>query len=64
MTRINLRMPERLKARVEQAAGADGVSVNSWLVRAATAGLERSTPDPHRPSRAPQGGQRFQGWAR
>jgi hypothetical protein len=64
ITRINLRMPDRLKARVEQAAGAEGISVNSWLVRAATAALERPAPDPRRPPRAPQGGQRFQGWAR
>src|SRR3954447_7063179 len=35
MTRINLRMPDRLKTRVEQAAASEGVSVNSWLVRAA-----------------------------
>ena len=35
--RINLRLPEQLKARVEQAAGARRLSVNSWLVRAAAA---------------------------
>jgi hypothetical protein len=64
MTRINLRMPDRLKARVEQAAAADGLSVNSWLVRAAGAALERPTSDPRRSPRAPQGGQRFTGWAR
>jgi hypothetical protein len=64
MTRINLRMPDRLKARVEQAAGADGVSVNSWLVRAATAALDHPAPDPRRPPRAPQSGQRYTGWAR
>jgi Arc-like DNA binding domain len=64
MTRINLRMPEGLKTRVEQAAGSDGVSVNSWLVRAAATALERPAPDPRRPPRAPQSGQRFTGWAR
>ena len=64
MTRINLRMPDRLKTRVDQAAGSEGVSVNSWLVRAATAALERPAPDPRRPPRAPQSGQRFTGWAR
>jgi hypothetical protein len=64
MTRINLRMPDRLKARVEQAAGSEGVSVNSWLVRAATAALERPAPGPQRPPRAPQSGQRYTGWAR
>ena len=64
MTRINLRMPDRLKARVEQAAAADGLSVNRWLVRAATAAVERPAPDPRRPPRAPQSGQRYTGWAR
>ena len=32
--RITLRLPEQLKARVEQAAARDGVSVNSYVVRA------------------------------
>ena len=31
--RITLRLPESLKAQVEQWAAADGVSVNTWLVR-------------------------------
>jgi len=33
-TRITLRLPESLKAAVEAAAAAEGVSVNTWLVRA------------------------------
>jgi HicB-like protein involved in pilus formation len=32
--RITLRLPESLKASVEAAAGREGVSVNTWLVRA------------------------------
>ena len=32
--RITLRLPEPLKARVEEAATREGVSVNTWLVRA------------------------------
>jgi hypothetical protein len=32
--RITLRLPESLKARVEAAAAAGGVSVNTWLVQA------------------------------
>ena len=64
MSRINLRMPDQLKARIEQAAGGEGVSVNSWLVRAATAALERSDPGSRREPRAPQGAQRYTGWAR
>jgi HicB-like protein involved in pilus formation len=31
--RITLRLPETLKARLEAAAGASGVSVNTWLVQ-------------------------------
>jgi HicB family len=32
--RITLRLPEQLKASIESAAGREGVSVNTWLVRA------------------------------
>jgi len=34
--RITLRLPESLKASIESAAAAEGVSVNNWLVRALT----------------------------
>ncbi len=64
MSRINLRMPDQLKARIERAAGADGVSVNSWLVRAATAAVERGDAAPRRQSRAARGAGRYTGWAR
>ncbi|MFN2517635.1 MAG: toxin-antitoxin system HicB family antitoxin [Jatrophihabitantaceae bacterium] len=37
--RISLRLPESLKSDVEAAAGRAGLSVNSWLVRAASAAL-------------------------
>jgi hypothetical protein len=64
MSRINLRMPESLKARVEQAAGGEGLSVNAWLVRAASAALERVDPS-RRPVRSvARGNQRYTGWAR
>jgi hypothetical protein len=33
-SRITLRLPDALKAAVERAAEAEGVSVNTWLVRA------------------------------
>jgi hypothetical protein len=61
VARINLRLPDQLKSRVEQAAGRDGLSVNSWLVRAAAAALERTAHDGRRVIRTPQ---RFTGWAR
>jgi hypothetical protein len=63
VARINLRLPDHLKARVEAAAAAEGLSINAWLVRAVTAGLERTSP-PRRPERWPQGSQRYTGWAR
>ena len=44
MSRINLRLPDHLKARIEEAAGREGLSVNAWLVRAAAAALERGDP--------------------
>jgi hypothetical protein len=39
--RITLRLPEALKARAESAAGAEGVSLNTWLVRATARALDR-----------------------
>ncbi len=64
MSRINLRMPDHLKARVERAAVGDGLSVNAWLVRAATAGLDRTDATRRAERRAPKGAQRYSGWAR
>lgn len=64
MTRINLRLPDHLKARVEQAAGREGLSVNAWLVRAAAAALERADPDRRRGPRPARGTQHYTGWAR
>lgn len=64
MSRINLRMPEHLKGRIEQAAEGDGLSVNSWLLRAAAARLERNDVVGRRERRAPKGAQRYTGWVR
>ncbi|MCW2900339.1 MAG: hypothetical protein JWO67_2604 [Streptosporangiaceae bacterium] len=64
VSRINLRMPDQLKARVEQAAAVEGLSVNTWLVRAASGALERSDPGRRREQRAPKGAQRHTGWLR
>ncbi|MFE9427008.1 toxin-antitoxin system HicB family antitoxin [Kitasatospora sp. NPDC006697] len=38
--RINLRLPAHVKARAEQAAARDGLSLNAWLVRAVSGALE------------------------
>jgi hypothetical protein len=62
--RINVRMPEQLKARVDAAAADAQVSVNTWLVRAAASALERTDPGRRREPRAPTSSQRFTGWAR
>ena len=58
--RVTLRLPENLRARVDAAARADGLSVNAWLVRAVTAALggrgarrPRANTDKH-----------FSGWVR
>lgn len=64
VSRINFRLPEHLKARIERAAGGEGLSVNAWLVRAAAATLERADPVRGRERRTPHGAQRFTGWAR
>jgi hypothetical protein len=61
VARINLRLPEQLKAGVEQAAARERLSVNSWLVRAvaaAVAGDERPRP------RGGRTGQAYTGWVR
>ena len=63
MSRINLRMPERLKARVEAAAAGEGLSVNAWLVRAAASAADRGGTG-RRETRGPLGAQRYTGWAR
>jgi hypothetical protein len=62
MTRINVRLPEQLKARVEEAAAAQGRSVNAWLVRAATAALRPQAPPPPPPGNRARSSQRFTGW--
>lgn len=40
-TRTTLRLPDHLKSQVEVAAARDGISVNTWLVRAVAAALEQ-----------------------
>ncbi|WP_204059642.1 YlcI/YnfO family protein [Microbispora corallina] len=64
--RINVRLPEQLKAAIEEAAAKEGRSVNAWLVRAAAAALQRSDRDQRPESRG--GGKRarqsFTGWVR
>jgi hypothetical protein len=60
--RISFRLTEHLKSRIEEAAGQAGLSVNAWLVRAATAALESGDPGTGPSRRVPWGGQRYTGW--
>ena len=53
--RITLRLPEALKSSIETAAAREGISVNSWLVRA----LSRSAAP-----RVQRSSNRLQGFAR
>ncbi|MGH3303630.1 MAG: toxin-antitoxin system HicB family antitoxin, partial [Streptosporangiaceae bacterium] len=67
--RITLRLSESLKARVETAALAGGMSVNAWLVRAISRALEPPPGGPRpRSSPPPPGrkgpGKRYTGFAR
>lgn len=66
MARINLRLAEHLKNRIEQAADRSGLSVNGWLVRAAAAALDANAVlgGPAAPRRAAASGQHFTGWVR
>jgi hypothetical protein len=64
--RVNLRLPAHLKARAEDAAGREGLSVNAWLVRAVAAAVDGGalprTAEKSRPTRTV--GQSFTGWVR
>lgn len=64
MVRINLRLPEDLKGRVEEAARQLGLSVNSWLVRAAAAAVEADDRGRFADRRESRGGERLTGWVR
>ncbi|MFD7437277.1 toxin-antitoxin system HicB family antitoxin [Streptomyces sp. NPDC059861] len=61
--RINLRLPGHLKARAEEAAAREGLSVNAWLVRAVSAAVEGGARPPA-PQKAQTIGQSFTGWVR
>ena len=63
--RLTLRLPSAIKAKAEQAAASEGVSLNAWVVRA----LRDATMAPPMDFRfGPRGmhfrpgGHRFQGW--
>jgi hypothetical protein len=63
--RINLRLPEQLKAGVEQAASRERLSVNAWLVRAVAGALARGDEaDRGDRPRGGRVGQGYTGWVR
>jgi hypothetical protein len=64
VARINFRLPEHLKARIEQAAAQAGTSVNAWLIRVAAAAVEPVDPRPQAARRPSTGGDRYSGWVR
>jgi hypothetical protein len=64
MARINFRLPENLKTRIEEAAGMQGRSVNAWLVRAATAALRPHSPPPPATTPPSRSTQHYTGWVR
>jgi hypothetical protein len=63
MARINVRLPEQMKTRIEEAAAKEKISANVWLVRAAAAALD-STSAQRRGTRVRAGSHQFTGWVR
>ncbi|MGW3957437.1 toxin-antitoxin system HicB family antitoxin [Streptomyces sp. NPDC004752] len=61
--RVNLRLPAHLKARAEEAASREGLSVNAWLVRAVSAAVDGGTR-PRTTEKTRTIGQSFTGWVR
>jgi len=62
--RINLRLPEQLKAGVEHAAGRERLSVNAWLVRVVAAAVATDDRDRRPQQRGGRVGQAYTGWVR
>jgi hypothetical protein len=62
--RVNLRLPEQLKAAFEEAAGKEGRSLNAWLVRAGSTALRAAERDHGPDRRGVRSAQHFTGWAR
>ncbi|MFD3555095.1 hypothetical protein [Streptomyces goshikiensis] len=63
--RVNLRLPAHLKARAEEAASREGLSVNAWLVRAVSAAVEGGGGTrPRTTEKVQTVGQSITGWMR
>ncbi|WP_327235125.1 hypothetical protein OG349_15290 [Streptomyces sp. NBC_01317] len=61
--RVNLRLPAPLKARAEEAANREGLSVNAWLVRAVSAAVDGGSR-PRTTQKTQSIGQSITGWVR
>ncbi|MEV4627052.1 hypothetical protein AB0J90_12265 [Micromonospora sp. NPDC049523] len=64
VSRINFRLPEQLKTRIEEAAGRERLSVNAWLVRVAAASLAKEERDRQPERQNNWAGQHYTGWVR
>lgn len=66
ISRITLRLMEQIKGQAEQAAAAQGVSLNSWVAQAVQGALSgqggHGRGRPGRPGRPGKDGRRIQGW--
>ena len=63
-SRINLRLPDSLKLRAEEAAERQGLSVNAWLVRAVAAALDPVEREGRTRRIGSTGEQSYTGWVR
>jgi hypothetical protein len=64
MSRINFRLPDHLKGQIEEAAGRESLSVNTWLVRITAAAVRAQHPTRPPGRSGTPGGQRLTGWVR
>ena len=72
MARLNLRLPEQLKARIDEVADRVGLSTNAWLVRVAATAVETEqsgsgagrAPGGAAPDGRTAGGHTYKGWVR
>jgi hypothetical protein len=62
--RINVRLSETLKARIEQAAARERLSVNAWLVRTAASAVDDPPGGRRRRGRSNGPGESYTGWVR
>jgi HicB family len=64
ISRITLRLVEQIKGQAEQAAAAQGVSLNSWVAQAVQGALagRHGRPGPEQHGKRGRDGRRIQGW--